>query len=360
MDSNQTQLKLHERTHLFGSNRFILFNDYLVCVLARTEFIPIHLVWLQSFSTPSPNKFSFKIITPESLIKVYALTSQDKNDWQKNIRDCTRNALRINPMVVSQGLPVTRNGSYKYSDRNAKYPSYEVEGKWFEGRFYELCHIKIPNVNRQFKCRISIAGEVTGNGMIEDPMFSFHGEFVQAKLQGYGTWKSKIKPIHYQGFFKNDKFHGHGVMSNDENIFFGEFVNGVKNGYGIEDDAVSGNKYIGMWQDGKRHGAGILITMDGSYFEGIFINNNLCGDGLAIFPNGSYYIGELSVDGASGVGTLYLPDAEIIEEIMELDDSNMKMKGNILKGLLAGSSWDKIGIINGSLLMNEVFLKTPK
>jgi amyotrophic lateral sclerosis 2 protein len=359
MDSNQTQLKLHERTNLFGSNRFILFNDYLVCVLARTEFIPIHLVWLQAFSTPSPNKFSFRIITPESVIKVYALTPQDKNDWQKNIRDCTRNALRISPTVVNQALPVSRYGSYKFSDRNAKYPSYEVEGKWFEGRFNELCHIKIPAVNRQFKCRVSIAGEVTGNGMIEDSQFSYHGEIVQGKLQGFGTWKSKFKAIHYQGFFKNDKFHGHGVMSNDENVFFGEFVNGTKNGYGIEDDAVSGNKYIGMWQDGKRHGAGILITMDGSYFEGIFINNNLSGDGLAIFPNGSYYIGELSVDGASGIGTLHLPDAEIVEEIMELDDSNMKMKGNILKGLLAGS-WDKIGIINGSLLMNEIFLKTPK
>lgn len=359
MDSNQTQLKLHERTNLFGSNRFILFNDYLVCVLARTEFIPIHLVWLQAFSTPSTNKFSFKIITPESVIKVYALTPQDKNDWQKNIRDCTRNALRINRTVVNQALPVSRYGSYKFSDRNAKYPNYEVEGKWFEGRFFELCHIKVPGVNRQFKCRISAAGEVTGNGMVEDQHFSYHGEFVQGKLHGYGTWKSKLKAIHYQGFFKNDKFHGHGVISNDESIFLGEFVNGVKNGYGIEDDAVSGNKYIGMWQDGKRHGAGILITMDGSYFEGIFINNNLCGDGLAIFPNGSYYIGELSVDSPSGVGTLHLPDAEIIEEIMELDDSNMKMKGNILKGLLAGS-WDKIAIINGSLLLNEIFLKTPK
>lgn len=164
---------------------------------------------------------------------------------------------------------------------------------------------------------------------------------------------------YFTGFFKNDKFHGHGVMSNDENIFFGEFLNGVKNGYGIEDDAVSGNKYIGMWQDGKQHGAGILITMDGSYFEGIFANNILSGDGLAIFPNGSYYIGELSVDGANGNGSFHLPDAEIIEEIMELDDDALKMKGNILKGTLAGN-WDKITIVNGSLSLNEIFLRTPK
>jgi amyotrophic lateral sclerosis 2 protein len=148
-------------------------------------------------------------------------------------------------------------------------------------------------------------------------------------------------------------------MSNDDNIFFGEFVNGMKNGYGIEDDAMSGNKYIGLWQDGKRQGPGILITMDGTYFEGIFVNNNLSGDGLAIFPNGNYYIGELAVDGANGIGSLHLPDAEIIEEIMELDDSSLKMKGNILKGTLAGN-WEKISILNGTMMMNEIFLRTPE
>lgn len=137
-------------------------------------------------------------MTPESVIKVFSLTSQDKNEWQRNIRDCVRNALRINLTVVNQALPISRYGSYKFSERNAKYPNYEVEGKWFEGRFYELCHIKIPN-NRHFKCRISNAGEISGNGMIDDQLFSYHGEFVQGKLHGYGTWKSKLKPIHYQG-----------------------------------------------------------------------------------------------------------------------------------------------------------------
>lgn len=44
---------------------------------------------------------------------------------------------------------------------------------------------------------------------------------------------------------------------------------------------------------------------------------------------------------------------------MELDDSDLKMKGNILKGTLGGR-WDKVSITNGNLLMNEMFLKTPK
>lgn len=44
---------------------------------------------------------------------------------------------------------------------------------------------------------------------------------------------------------------------------------------------------------------------------------------------------------------------------MELDDAHLKMKGNILKGILGGN-WEKVAIINGNLSLNEIFLKTPK
>ena len=314
LDSQSTALKLHDRTNIFSSNRFILFNDYLVCLLGRTEFIPIHLVWLQSFSTPNASKFSFKIITPESHHKVYALTANDKNDWQMKIRECIWRSLRINP-VTNQALPVSRYGSYKFSDKNQKYPNYEVEGRWYDGKFHDLCHIRIPSINRLFKCRISKAGELNGFGLVEDDAFTYHGELLQGKLHGYGQWRAKVNGTSYQGYFKHDKFHGFGITSNASGAFYGEFVNGLRCGYGVEDEAMTGNKYIGMWQDGKRHGAGILITMDGSYFEGIFANNNLSGDGLAIFPNNSYYIGEVTINGPNGVGSLHLPDAEIIEEV---------------------------------------------
>lgn len=44
---------------------------------------------------------------------------------------------------------------------------------------------------------------------------------------------------------------------------------------------------------------------------------------------------------------------------MELDDAHLKMKGNILKGILGGN-WEKVAITNGSLSMHEIFFKTPK
>ncbi|KAL7016229.1 hypothetical protein ACKWTF_009967 [Chironomus riparius] len=359
MDSLVVPLKLHDRSTIFGKQRFILFNDYLAYSLTRTEFIPINLVWLHAFSTSSSNKFSFKIITPENVMKVYTLTSQDKTDWQKNIRDCIWQSLRKNSNTINQSLPITRYGCYKFTERNAKFPNYEVDGKWFEGKFTDLCHIKNPANNRLYRCRITnIIGDLSGHGIIEDSTFKYHGEFLNGKLCGFGTWKSKLKPIFHQGFLRNDKFHGYGVLSHEDVTYYGEFNNNVKSGYGIEDDSISGNKYIGMWQDGKRHGPGILITMDGSYFEGLFVNNQLSGDGLVIFPNGSYYIGELTIDGANGIGQLHIPETEIIEEIMELDDSSMKMKGNVLKGTLSGT-WDRFQISNGTMSMNEIFLRTP-
>ena len=55
--------------------------------------------------------------------------------------------------------------------------------------------------------------------------------------------------------------------------------------------------------------------MDGSYFEGKFTNDVLSGDGLAIFTDGKYYIGELTLQGPSGNGTLYIPETEIAEEV---------------------------------------------
>lgn len=74
----------------------------------------------------------------------------------------------------------------------------------------------------------------------------------------------------------------------------GEFSDGLRCGYGIENNFDEGTKYIGYWQDDKKHGPGIFIQPDGSYFEGVFFQNNLVGNALALFSNGSYYQGEMA------------------------------------------------------------------
>ena len=36
-----------------------------------------------------------------------------------------------------------------------------------------------------------------------------------------------------------------------------------------------GEKYIGMWQNDQRHGYGIVVTVNGVYYEGRFLQNKL-------------------------------------------------------------------------------------
>ena len=36
-----------------------------------------------------------------------------------------------------------------------------------------------------------------------------------------------------------------------------------------------GEKYLGMWLNSQRHGYGIVVTVDGVYYEGRFLQNKL-------------------------------------------------------------------------------------
>lgn len=46
----------------------------------------------------------------------------------------------------------------------------------------------------------------------------------------------------------------------------------------------AGEKYMGLWQDDNRHGNGIVVTLDGMYFEGNFVQGKLsvC---IIVFPS---------------------------------------------------------------------------
>ena len=38
---------------------------------------------------------------------------------------------------------------------------------------------------------------------------------------------------------------------------------------------AAGEKYMGKWQDNCRHGNGVIVTVDGIYFEGIFVQDSI-------------------------------------------------------------------------------------
>lgn len=264
LDSQQISLKLMERTNLFSSNRFILFNDYLVCLLNKTEFIPINLVWLTAYNANGKN--SFKITTPENQYKVFSLTAHDKNEWQLKLKNCIWESLKASPSTT-MNLPMARYGRYKFHEKNGKYPNHEViQGKWMDGKFYDLCEIKMPT-NRIFQCRITRPGEITGCGIVKEDEMYYEGEFLNTKLHGYGTWENRLTGTNFSGYFKQDKFHGFGNLVEKNGFYVGNFLNSNKFGYGVYDELMTGNKFMGMWHENKKHGSGVYITMDGSYFE---------------------------------------------------------------------------------------------
>lgn len=46
-------------------------------------------------------------------------------------------------------------------------------------------------------------------------------------------------------------------------------------GYGVMDDIGKGEKYLGNWSDNKKHGCGLIVTLDGIYYEGLFMQDVL-------------------------------------------------------------------------------------
>lgn len=41
------------------------------------------------------------------------------------------------------------------------------------------------------------------------------------------------------------------------------------------DDIGKGEKYLGNWSDNKKHGCGLIVTLDGIYYEGLFMQDVL-------------------------------------------------------------------------------------
>jgi hypothetical protein len=74
----------------------------------------------------------------------------------------------------------------------------------------------------------------------------YQGEFKEGKKNGWGKWNDHAKNIEYEGFFKDDQFHGLGylnVSSNEIRAFMEKDEKLASNGALI--------KYAGEWANGK-------------------------------------------------------------------------------------------------------------
>ena len=76
---------------------------------------------------------------------------------------------------------------------------------------------------------------------------------------------------HYDGYWKDGKFHGLGVHTwPNGGKYVGQYKFGLKHGYGVYIWA-DGSKYEGQFAHGKRHGKGVQMSANGTiYHDGIW------------------------------------------------------------------------------------------
>ncbi|XP_058459289.1 alsin homolog isoform X2 [Malaya genurostris] len=370
LDSTEVPLKMLEINIFSSSPRIILFSD-VFCYLSGIQVMeyPLDLIWISmemketlKMRHKEKLRFMVSIITPEEVLRCHTLNSTDKLLWLNCLKSQVMRNLK---KEVTAKQPVYRYSSYRFSEKHAKYGGMEYFGIWKVGQIDGIGELK--GKDRMYKGEL-FQGEITGHGRMSKTQYGialiYEGDFLDGKYEGNGKLKSANTSAQqyfkYQGYFKADKYNGFGTLLTSAYQYNGDFANDVKDGFGVLEDSLNGVKYIGMFSNDKKYGNGILITTNGTYYAGLFVNdvlsNSACG--LAIFPNGVYYKGELTIEGPCGKGVFYYPEKEVVAESFELDDTNTQMSGHTLTGSFAGS-WENVKISNGNMAMDQQFNKVP-
>ena len=122
--------------------------------------------------------------------------------------------------------------------------------------------------------------------------------------------KAKIKIFQNNDFFigildQEGKFPLKGILiSSNGDYYDGEFVNGKKEGEG-KLIYSNGNRYEGTFLGGFPNGKGKIIQTDNDIYEGEWKNGKINGQGIRLHSNGDKYVGNHLNDVRSGKG-LYL------------------------------------------------------
>ncbi|XP_020708134.2 alsin isoform X2 [Athalia rosae] len=316
----------------FSTHWFVLLTDILIHVNGTSHTVhPLPTLWVEPLQDTDTLQHvawrklmkrglisnALSVTTPEDSLVLYTPTPGERTEWLQALQTAIKRSLlrvvgHVPPLVRSSSFAFTKHSIYK----DAKYTGRWLNGKphgagkleWTDGRMY------VGHFNR---------GVIHGIGKMEIPTQGiYEGQWKDGQQNGYGTMKYINGDI-YEGYFKDGLPQGYGIkkeghfMASVASIYIGEWVAGLKQGYGVMDDITTGEKYLGSWSNNMKHGCGLIVTLDGIYYEGVFMQDILTGHGVMIFEDGTHYEGEFRSAGVfSGKGTLTFSSGDRIEGSM--------------------------------------------
>lgn len=326
----------------FSSHWIVLFSDVLVHVAGSVHTLhPLSTLWVEPVPDEENDQHGLVLITPEETLHLHTINLQDKAEWLQAIQGAIRACVSKPHSQLSASA--ARHATYTFSKagplKDAKYVGRWVNGKmqgwgrleWPDGRTYVGQFLN--NLQHGYGHQDSSSGD------------QYEGQWREGYQNGRGILKYEGGDV-YDGHFKDGLPHGHGTRKEGHftasvaSLYIGEWANGVKQGYGVMDNIFTGEKYLGCWSNNMKHGCGLIVTLDGIYYEGVFLQDNLTGHGVMVFEDGTHYEGEFKSAGCfNGKGTLTLNTGDRLEGSLQgMWNEGIKFAGTLYKNSSITSS----------------------
>ncbi|GBP51947.1 Alsin [Eumeta japonica] len=293
----------------FATHRFILFNDFFLHISGSTQNVhKLETLWVEALSNSDSMQNVIQLTTPEEVISVSTNSEQEKTEWIHAFNSAISMILR---KPINFKPPTTRTASYTFTNKSQFYKDAKYHGRWLDGKIHGSGKVEWPD-SRVYVGQFQ-NNTLCGYGkMIIPGVGTYEGQWKDNLQNGYGVMKYTSGDI-YEGYFKDGLPHGHGVKrqgdfnSSTATIYMGEWANGVKHGYGLMNDIGKGEKYLGNWSDNKKHGCGLIVTLDGIYYEGLFMQDVLTACDSTNHPLGPLILGLMNAFNATYGGVRVHP-----------------------------------------------------
>ncbi|XP_058791668.1 alsin [Phymastichus coffea] len=299
----------------FSSHWFILLSDVFIHISGTTYTAHrLPLLWVEMLPDSDALQNAISITTPEDSFILYTPTAADRSEWYFAFQTTIKNSLQRS---ASHMPPQIRTGSFSFT-KHPVYKDASYTGQWLKGKLNGSGKLEWAD-NRMYIGQFN-KGAIHGTGRMEMPTQGvYEGQWKDGLQNGYGIM-NYINGDVYEGYFKDNLPHGHGMkkeghfMASVASVYIGEWSSGVKQGYGVIDDIKTGEKYLGSWNNNVKHGNGLIVTLDGIYYEGMFVQDVFMGHGIMVLEDGTHYEGEFKAVGVfGGKGILTFCNEEKLE-----------------------------------------------